>query len=115
MRKTTHPLLERYGKKCTILTVENLTTELKNENTISRLLTSLELVNLYFLTRKKMTEKTRKQMIDFLLTPNKAFKVFCEPTEYNRLMKEAKASREAKSDEEIIKAYNELMSIAKLM
>ena len=31
------------------------------------------------------------------------------------LMKEAKASREAKSDEEIIKAYNELMSIAKLM
>ena len=43
---------------------------------------------------------TRKQMIDFLLTPNKAFKNFCEPSEFKRLMKEAKASREAKSDEE---------------
>ena len=58
---------------------------------------------------------TRKQMIEFLLTPNKAFKNFCEPDEYKRLMKEAKASREAKSDEEITKAYNELISIAKLI
>ncbi len=58
---------------------------------------------------------TRKEMIDFLLTPNKAFKSFCEPNEYKRLMKEAKASREAKSDEELTKAYNELMSIAKLI
>ena len=58
---------------------------------------------------------TRKEMIDFLLTPNKAFKSFCEPNEYKRLMKEAKASREAKSDEELTKAYNELMNIAKLI
>ena len=58
---------------------------------------------------------TRKEMIDFLLTPNKAFKSFCEPNEFKRLMQEAKASREAKSDEELTKAYNELMSIAKLM
>ena len=58
---------------------------------------------------------TRKQMIDFLLTPNKAFKNFCEPNEYKRLMKEAKASREAKSDEELIKAYNELINIAKII
>lgn len=58
---------------------------------------------------------TRKQMIDFLLTPNKAFKIFCEPEEYKRLMKEAKASREAKSDEEITKAYNELLNIAKIL
>lgn len=57
----------------------------------------------------------RKEMIEFLLTPNKAFKNFCEPNEYKRLMNEAKASREAKSDEELTKAYNELMSIAKLI
>lgn len=57
----------------------------------------------------------RKKMIDFLLTPNKAFKQFCEPNEYNRLMKEAKASREEKSDEELTRAYNELMSIAKIL
>ena len=54
---------------------------------------------------------TRKQMIDFLLTPNKAFKVFCEPNEFKELMKEAKASREAKTDEELLEAYNELISI----
>lgn len=58
---------------------------------------------------------TRKEMIEFLLTPNKAFKSFCEPNEYNRLMKEARASREAKTDEELTRAYNELMSIAKLI
>lgn len=58
---------------------------------------------------------TRKEMIDFLLTPNKAFKIFCEPSEYKRLMKEAKASREAKTDEELLKAYNELISIAKII
>ena len=58
---------------------------------------------------------TRKKMIDFLLTPNKWFKPFCEPNDYKRLMKEAKASREAKSDEELKKAYNELMSIAKMI
>lgn len=57
----------------------------------------------------------RKEMIEFLLTPNKAFKNFCEPNEYKRLMAEAKASREEKSDEELTKAYNELMSIAKLI
>ena len=54
---------------------------------------------------------TRKQMIDFLLTPNKAFKVFCEPNEFKELMKEAKASLEAKTDEELLEAYNELISI----
>ena len=58
---------------------------------------------------------TRKQMIDFLLTPNKAFKNFCEPSEYRRLMKEAKASREESTDEELLKAYNELISIAKMI
>ena len=58
---------------------------------------------------------TRKQMIDFLLTPNKAFKNFCEPSEYKRLMKEAKASREESTDEELLKAYNELISIAKMI
>ena len=58
---------------------------------------------------------TRKEMIDFLLTPNKAFKNFCEPSEYRRLMKEAKASREESTDEELLKAYNELMSIAKMI
>jgi len=58
---------------------------------------------------------TRKQMIDFLLTPNKAFKNFCEPDEYKRLMKEAKASWEESSDEELTKAYNELIEIAKLI
>ena len=57
----------------------------------------------------------RKEMIEFLLTPNKAFKSFCEPNEYKWLMKKARASREEKSDEELTKAYNELMSIAKLM
>lgn len=57
----------------------------------------------------------RKEMIEFLLTPNKAFKPFCEPNEYKRLMKDARASREEKSDEELTKAYNELMSIAKLI
>ena len=50
-------------------------------------------------------------MIDFLLTPNKAFKVFCEPNEFKELMKEAKASLEAKTDEELLEAYNELISI----
>lgn len=59
--------------------------------------------------------KTRKQMIDFLLTLDKWLKPFCEPNEYKRLMKEAKASREAKSDEELEKAYNDLMSIAKIL
>lgn len=54
---------------------------------------------------------TRRQMIDFLLTPNKAFKVFCEPNEFKELMKEAKASLEAKTDEELLEAYNELISI----
>ena len=58
---------------------------------------------------------TRKQKIEFLLTPNKAFKSFCEPNEYKRLMKEAKASWEAKTDEEINKAYDELLSIAKII
>lgn len=58
---------------------------------------------------------TRKEMIDFLLTPNKAFKNFCEPSEFKRLMEEAKASREAKTDEELLKAYNELMSIAEMI
>lgn len=58
---------------------------------------------------------TRKEMIDFLLAPNKVFKIFCEPSEYKRLMKEAKASLEAKSDEELLKAYNELISIAKFI
>lgn len=58
---------------------------------------------------------TRKEMIDFLLTPNKAFKNFCEPSEYKRLMKEAKASREESTDEELLKAYNELISIAKMI
>ena len=62
-----------------------------------------------------MDKKTRKQMIDFLLTPNKAFKSFCEPDEYKRLMKEAKASREEKSDEELTRAYNELINIAKIL
>ena len=57
----------------------------------------------------------RKQMIEFLLTPNKALKPFCEPDEYKNLMKEAKASREEKSDEELTRAYNELMSIAKIL
>ena len=57
----------------------------------------------------------RKEMIEFLLTPNKAFKNFCEPNEYKRLMKEAKASREAKSDEELTKAYNGLINIAKMI
>ena len=54
---------------------------------------------------------TRKQMIDFLLTPNKAFKVFCEPNEFKELMKEAKSNLEAKTDEELLEAYNELISI----
>lgn len=58
---------------------------------------------------------TRKEMIDFLLIPNKALGKFCEPSEYKRLMKEAKASREVKSDEELLKAYNELISIAKII
>ena len=58
---------------------------------------------------------TRKEMIEFLLTPNKAMKNFCEPNEYKKLMKEAKASREAKSDEELTKAYNELINIAKMI
>lgn len=58
---------------------------------------------------------TRKQKIEFLLTPNKALKSFCEPDEYKRLMKEAKASWEAKTDEEINRAYDELLSIAKII
>jgi len=58
---------------------------------------------------------TRKQMIEFLLTPNKAFKNFCEPNEYKILMKKARASREEKTDEELTKAYNELMNIAKMI
>ena len=57
----------------------------------------------------------RKKMIEFLLTPNKAFKPFCEPNEYKRLMNKAKASREEKSDEELTRAYNELMNIAKII
>lgn len=57
----------------------------------------------------------RKQMIEFLLTPNKAFKPFCEPNEYKNLIKKAKASREEKSDEELTRAYNELMNIAKII
>ena len=62
-----------------------------------------------------MEKRIRNQMIEFLLTPNKAFKNFCEPNEYKKLMKEAKASWEAKSDEEITKAYTELLSIAKMI